>query len=214
MGCFTVLKSKKKRVEHSQSFKSVTCKEHAPTSLPVPQVQTRSLQSAPSSFKTRVKPIPFNNKISNHRTRASSAPCSLDAAEQDALAHIEFEEQEETKGHAGQVKERQSSPQPLPLPAPQATGVLKATGSIKGGNYSGPLVTSGPLPLPRGLRNFSYEEVSAACHHFSSDVCASEGLSSVMYNASFSDDASSSKKFEATVTRLHPSTQVGACCAI
>ncbi|XWS09504.1 hypothetical protein CRYUN_Cryun40dG0090200 [Craigia yunnanensis] len=209
MGCFTVLKSKKKKSEQSVFVKRIAHKEHMPTTLPEPQVQTRSLQSAPPSFRTRVKPIQPNNKATSNRTRALSAPSSLDAAEQDALASVEFEEQEELKSRAGVVKEQRSScPQPLPLPSPHGT-VLKTMGSFKAGNASGPLFASGPLPLPPfgTLRNFAYEEIAAACHHFSSDRCTSEGLSSVMYKASFGDDASSSKKFEATVTRLHPSSQ-------
>ncbi|XVF29709.1 hypothetical protein REPUB_Repub15cG0145600 [Reevesia pubescens] len=211
MGCFTVLKSKKKKSEQSVFVKRIAHDLRMPTPLPEPQVQTRSLQSAPPSFRTRVKPIQPNNKATSNRTRTLSAPSSLDASEQDALASVEFEEQEELKSRVGLVKEqRLSSPQPLPLPSPHGT-VLKTMGSFKTGNASGPLFASGPLPLPPScsgtLRNFSYEEIAAACHHFSSDRFTSEGLSSIMYKASFGDDASSSKKFEATVTRLHPSTQ-------
>ncbi|KAE8698030.1 B3 domain-containing transcription repressor VAL2-like isoform X1 [Hibiscus syriacus] len=205
------MKSKKKKSEQSAFVKPIAHKEHMPTTLPEPKVPTRSLQSAPSSFKTRVKPIQSDNKATSSRARARtlSAPSSLDAAEQDSLAMVEFEEQEELKISAGVAKEqRSSSPQPLPLPSPHSTS-LTTIGSFKAVNASGPQSASGPLPLPPSgtLRNFSYEEISAACHHFSSDRCTSEGLSSVMYMASFGDDASSSKKFEATVTRLHPSTQ-------
>ncbi|KAK4833303.1 hypothetical protein QYF36_002469 [Acer negundo] len=98
--------------------------------------------------------------VTSNRTRALSAPSSLDVAEQDVLASIEYEEQEESKSRVGWMKEQQrsSSPQPLLLPSPQ-------------------------------------------------DRCVSEGLSSVMYKASFGDDASSSKKFDATVTCLNPSAQ-------
>ncbi|TYG55194.1 hypothetical protein ES288_D09G252400v1 [Gossypium darwinii] len=210
MGCFTVLKGKKKKYEQSVFVKPTARKEQMPTTLPEPQVQPRSLQSAPPSFKTRVKPIqPNNNKATSNRTRTLSAPSSLNTAEQDALVSVEFEEQEELKSYVGVAKEQRSpSPQPLPLPSPRSSA-LKTMGSFKAGNATGPLFASGPLPLPPSgtLRNFSYEEISAACHHFSSDRCTSEGLSSVMYKASFGDDSSSSKKFEATVTRLHPSTQ-------
>ncbi|XP_022761401.1 probable serine/threonine-protein kinase PBL1 [Durio zibethinus] len=209
MGCFMVLKCKKKKSEQSVFVKRISHKEHMPTTLPEPQVQIRSLQSAPPSFRTRVKQIQPNNKATSHRSRTVSAPPSLDAAEQDALVAVEFEEQEESKNRVGVVKEqRSSSPQPLPLPSPQGT-MMKTMGSFKAGNASGPLFPSGPLPLPPSgtLRNFAYEEIASACHHFSSDQCTSEGLSSVMYKASFGDDVLSSKKFEATVTRLHPSTQ-------
>ncbi|KAH1089445.1 hypothetical protein J1N35_016702 [Gossypium stocksii] len=209
MGCFAVLKSKKKKFEQSVFVKPTARKEQMPTTLPEPQVQTRTLQSAPPSFKTRVKPIQPNNKATSNRTRTLSAPSSLNTAEQDALVSVEFEEQEELKSYVGVAKEQRSpSPQPLPLPSPRSSA-LKTMGSFKAGNVTGPLFASGPLPLPPSgtLRNFSCEEISAACHHFSSDRCTSEGLSSVMYKASFGDDSSSSKKFEATVTRLHPSTQ-------
>ncbi|KAI4353543.1 hypothetical protein L6164_002486 [Bauhinia variegata] len=210
MGCFTVLKSKKKKSEQSMYTNRVNHKEHVPTVLPEPQTHTRSL-TAPPSFRTRVKPVQPTNKVANSRTRALSAPSTLDAAEQDALASIEYEEQEESKHRTGSMKEqRSSSPQPLPLPSPQGASLLKAAGSFKSVTASGPLYASGPLPLPPTgtLRNFPFEDVAAACYNFSSDRCMSEGLSSTMYKASFGDDASNSKKFEATVTRLHPSTQV------
>ncbi|XP_061370755.1 probable serine/threonine-protein kinase PBL18 [Gastrolobium bilobum] len=210
MGCFTVLKSKKKKSDQIMYRKRVCHNEHVPTVLPEPQAHSRSLQSAPPSFRTRVKSIHPINKVNNNRTRALSAPSALDAAEQDALASVEYEEQEESKQRTGSMKEQRSpSPQPLPLPSPQGSGALKASSSFKSGTASGPLYASGPLPLPPIglLRNFQYEEIAAACHNFSSDRCMSECLSSTIYKASFGDDASSSKKFEATVTRLHPSTQ-------
>lgn len=217
MGCFTVLKSKKKKSEHSAYIKRVNLKEKEPITLPEPKIQTRSLQSAPPSFRTRVKPIHPVSKVTNNRTRALSAPSTLDAAEQEELSSIEYEETKESKYRAAWTKEqlkkeeqRSSSPQPLPLPSPKGPAALKNAGSFKLGTASGPLYASGPLPLPPSgsLRNFSYEEVSNACHNFSSDRCMSEGLSSIIFKASFGDDDSSSKKFEATVTRLHPSTQV------
>ena len=211
MGCFTVLKSKKKKAEQPLYIKRVNPQELTPTTLPEPKIRSRALQSAPPSFRTRVKPVQPVKRIMNSRTRALSAPSSLDAAEQDALASIECEEQEELKSRIGSAKEQRSqSPQPLPLPSPQGVAVLKATGSFKSGNASGPLFASGPLPLPPlgAVRNFGYEEISNACLSFSSERCVSEGLSSTIYRASFGDDTSGSKKLEATVTRLHPSTQV------
>lgn len=218
MGCFTVLKSKKKKTEQTIYVKRVNPQEHSPTALPEPQCQTRSLQSAPPSFKTRVKPVQSSTRVSSSRARALSAPSSLDAAEQDALASTELEEQEEPRSRFGSMKEYNSpSPQPLPLPSPRGTNALKATTSFKMMNSSGPLDMSGPLPLPptshptltaKGtLVNFSYEELASACHNFSPERCMSEGLSSVIYRASFAEDASGSRKLEATVTRLHPFNQ-------
>ncbi|XAR55735.1 Non-specific serine/threonine protein kinase [Bertholletia excelsa] len=217
MGCFTVLRSKKKRSEQTNYFRqnsSVSCQEHSPTMLPEPRVQTRALQSAPPSFKTRVKPLQPTNRVTNSRTRALSDPSSLSAAEHEALLSVECEEREESKNRIGSMKEHQSpSPQPLPLPSPQVhiqgTTVMKTMGSFKSGNPNVPQNASGPLPLPpSGVpRNFSYEEIESACHNFSLDRCMSEGLSSVMYKASFGDDNSGPKKLEATVTRLHPSPQ-------
>ncbi|KAJ6993115.1 hypothetical protein NC653_016296 [Populus alba x Populus x berolinensis] len=210
MGCFTVLKSKKKRPEASVSIKRVNLEEQIPTTLPEPQVQTRSLQSAPPSFRTRVKPVQPEIKVTSNRARALSAPESLDAAEQDPFASSEYEEHEESKNRVGIAKEqRLPGPQPLPLPSPQGGAVLKPMSSFKAVNCSGPLYASGPLPRPPGgtLRNFSYEEILSACRNFSSDRCVSEGLSSIMFWASFGDDASSSKRFEASVTRLHSSSQ-------
>ncbi|XP_015897445.3 probable serine/threonine-protein kinase PBL1 isoform X2 [Ziziphus jujuba] len=206
MGCFTVLKCKKKRSEQNVHIKRVSPTEKTPTTLPEPQIATRSLQSAPPSFRTRVKPIQPVNRVTNCRTRALSAPSSLDAAEQDALSSIEYDEPDESKYRATSTKE-QRPPSPQPLPLPTLGRVLKSTDSFKSGTASGPL--SGPLPLPPSgtLRNYPYEEIASACHHFSSDRCMSEGLSSIIYKASFGDETSSSKKFEATVTRLHPSTQ-------
>lgn len=212
MRCFTVLKSKKKKTEQTVYNKRVNPQELTPTTLPEPKIQSRTLQSAPPSFRTRAKPVQPVKRIMNSRTRALSAPSSLDAAEQDALASIECDEQEELKSRVGLTKEQQwsPSPQPLPLPSPQGAAVLKATGSFKAGTASGPLFASGPLPLPPlvAVRNLGYEEISNACLNFSSERCVSEGLSSIIYRASFGDDASGSKKLEATVTRLHPSTQV------
>ncbi|WCJ27840.1 Protein kinase superfamily protein [Euphorbia peplus] len=210
MGCFTVLKSKKKRPEPSVSIKRVSPKEPSPTILPEPQIPTRSLQSAPPSFRTRVKPVQpdGSSRVTINRARALSAPESLDAAEQDELAVIEYDEHDESRSRAGLARDH-PSPQPLPLP----TAALKPLGSMKFTNGSGPLHASGPLPLPPGvmnsgtLRNYSYDEIISACHNFSTDRCVSEGLSSTIYRASFGDDTSSSKKFEASVTRLHLSSQ-------
>ncbi|KAG5550768.1 hypothetical protein RHGRI_015655 [Rhododendron griersonianum] len=213
MGCFPVLKNKKKKYEQTTYIKHVNAQEHSPTTLPEPHIQTRTLKSAPPSFRTRAKPTQPIHKITNSRTRTLSAPSSLSAAEQDALSAIECEEQQqESKSTIGLGKEHRSpSPQPLPLPSPQtqSSSVLKTMGSFKSATFSGPLNGSGPLPLPPfgTLRYFSYEELSAACHNFSPERCMSEGLSSMIYRASLGDDNSSSKKLEATVTRIQAYTQ-------
>lgn len=219
MRCFSVLKSKKKKSEQFIPKKHVNHKEHGVTTtiLSETRIHTRSLQSAPPSFKTRVKTIQPANKITKNRIRALSAPSTLDAAEQDDMVSIEYEEQEELRHRAGLMKEpRVSTSQPLPLPSPHGGATLKPMSSFKLGTVSGPLhasgplYASGPLPLPPtgSLRNFPFEDIAAACHNFSSDRFMSESLSSTMYKASFGDDVSSSKTFDATVTRLHPSTQV------
>ncbi|KAG5535115.1 hypothetical protein RHGRI_023035 [Rhododendron griersonianum] len=213
MGCFPVLKNKKKKYEQTTYIKHVNAQEHSPTTLPEPHIQTRTLKSAPPSFRTRAKPTQPIHKITNSRTRTLSAPSSLSAAEQDALSAIECEEQQqESKSTIGLGKEHRSpSPQPLPLPSPQtqSSSVLKTMGSFKSATSSGPLNGSGPLPLPPfgTLRYFSYEELSAACHNFSPERCMSEGLSCMIYRASLGDDNSSSKKLEATVTRIQAYTQ-------
>ncbi|KAG9155313.1 hypothetical protein Leryth_021717 [Lithospermum erythrorhizon] len=218
MGCFAVLRGKKKKPNQPVYIKRVNPQEHSPSKLPEPQIQTRSLQSAPPSFKTRVKSVQSEKKVTSSRERTLSAPSTLDAADQDALALNDFDEQEESKHRLGSMKERPSlSPQPLPLPSPQRASVLKTMGSFKTLNSSGHLIAAGPLPLPPSLppalsstgnlRNFSYEEIAAACLNFSPERCMSEGVSSVIYRASFGDETSSLKKLEATVTRLHPSAQ-------
>lgn len=278
MGCFTVLKYKKEKINKIRYTKCVSHIEHVPTALPEPQTHTRSLHSAPPSFRNRVKSTHPINKVTNHRTRTLSAPSALDVATQNTLTTVEFEDQEESRYNVGSLKGQHSSnPLPLPLPSHQGGGELKATGSFKSGIVRGsvygpdvaeqdalasveyeeqeeskhrvglvkdqcstssqplplpsrqgggaalkakvitklgmataPLYVCGPLPLPPTglLRNLPFEEIAAACHNFSSDRCMSECLSSTIYSASFGDDASSAKKFEATVTRLHSSTQV------
>ncbi|KAK9124735.1 hypothetical protein Sjap_014337 [Stephania japonica] len=210
MGCFTVLKSKKKKSERLPPTKLHKPQECTPVELPEPQSQGRSLQSAPPSFRNRTKTVQPVNQTMSSRTRALSAPSSLSAADRDALSSVEYDDHDDSRGRVSLMKEHNSpSPQPLPLPSPQRNPTLKNIGSFKLSNASGPLYPSGPLPLPPlgGLRNFSYEEVSTACQLFSRDRCMSEGLSSIIYRASFGDDVSNSKKLEATVLRLLPSYQ-------
>lgn len=197
MGCFIVLRCKKKIYEHFVGRKPVNVKEKKDTTVPDSRLREPSLQSAPPSFKSRAKPI---QSVNNSRARALSAPSSLHLAEQEAFAVVESLEQDDLKNR-GVI----ANPLPLPLPYPHGSSNFKNAGSFNG---RGPVDTSGPLPLPPlgsgGLRNFSFDEISAACQHFSVDRCVSEGISSAVYKASFGDD---SRKLEATVTRLLPSSQ-------
>ncbi|KAE9610795.1 putative protein kinase RLK-Pelle-RLCK-II family [Lupinus albus] len=136
-----------------------------------------------------------------------------------SLAPVEHKEREESRHLTGLTKEQRSptakeqhstTPQSLPLPLPpRNSGALKATSSVNSGPLSGPLYASGPLPLtPTGpLRNFLYAEIAAACDNFSSNRCMLKCLSSVVYRASFNDDSSGLKNFEATVNLLHSSTK-------
>lgn len=209
MGCFTVLKGKKKK-KSDQYAKKMDIKkmECTSTTLPEPETQGPSLQSAPPSFRNRTKVVQSSSRA-NIRTRALSAPSSLIVADRDALT-MELDDQEEFKGAAAITDGRFSNPLPLPLPSPQHSSVLKNMGSFKMTNANSPIQMSGPLPLPPlgggGLRNFTYEEVSSACQHFSADKCVSGGLSSTVYKATFGDDMAP-KKLEATVTCLLPSSQ-------
>lgn len=204
MGCFAVLKGKKKKYEQYAKKRDIERMEFRSTTLPEPESQEPSLQSAPPSFRNRTKTVQPTSRA-NIRARARSAPSSLVVADRDALS-IELDDSEEFKGHGGTTDQRFSSPLPLPLPSPQGTSILKTTESFKMNNVGNPMQISGPLPLPPlaggGLRNFSYEEISSACQNFSADRCVSEGLSSTVYKATFGDDIASSKKLEATVARL------------
>ncbi|XP_074302935.1 putative serine/threonine-protein kinase PBL18 isoform X2 [Silene latifolia] len=202
MGCFTVLKSRKKKSDQNVHINRVLPQESTPTALPEPQTHNSALQSAPPSFRTRGKPVQLPNKPASYRTRALSAPSSFHGPDRDTSSSVEYEEKEE----------RSPSPQPLPLPSSHGSGVLKPAGSFKSGNASGPLYASGPLPLPPSrpsgtLRNYSYEEITSACHSFSPENCTSETISSTTYKASFSDVSCSSRKVEATVTRFCTTAQ-------
>ncbi|CAL9754414.1 unnamed protein product [Musa acuminata subsp. burmannicoides] len=211
MGCFTVLKCKKKKIRCFGNKKRMIAAETVTCALPEPAQSGPSLQSAPPSFRNRTKSAQSGHRILNSRARALSAPSTLVLADQYALASLEYDDQEECKGRGISVKDQRfSNPLPLPLPSPH-TFSLRNLESFNLNNTSGPIVSSGPLPLPPlgggGLRNFSYEEISAACQNFSVDRCMSEGLSTTIYKATFGDDSMSLKRSEATVTRLLPSCQ-------
>ncbi|PKU78075.1 probable serine/threonine-protein kinase PBL1 [Dendrobium catenatum] len=212
MGCFTVLRGKKKINAYSLSRKLVSVNENISTALPEPEVRGPSLQSAPPSFRGRNKQVQQPNRTINSRARALSAPSSLILVDQYVSPSIELDDQEESKARGEPSKEQRfSKPVPLPLPSPRANCVLKNIGSFKSTASGHHVLNPGPLPLPPiaggGLRNFTYEEIAAACQHFSTDRCVSEGISSTLYKATFGDDSIGSKKLEATVTRLLPSSQ-------
>ncbi|MQL85799.1 hypothetical protein Taro_018323, partial [Colocasia esculenta] len=206
MGCFTVLKSKKKKAQQI-SMKNISVKEKPPAIYPEPERQGRSLQSAPPSFRTRDKSSQSATQVTSNRARVLSAPSSLDKVH---LSLGELNDQEEEKNQGELLKDQGfSNPQPLPLPSPKDASILKNMGSFKLNYQNTPVLTSGPLPLPPfgGLRNFSFKDIATACQNFSVDRRASDSLSSTIYMASFGDDASGARKLEATVTCLLPSSQ-------
>ncbi|PKA60281.1 putative serine/threonine-protein kinase NAK [Apostasia shenzhenica] len=212
MGCFTVLRTKKKKNEHSMSRKQVFDNQNMSAALPEPETSEPSLQSAPPSFRSRTKQVQPASRATNNRARVRSAPSSLIVADRDISASNELDDQEEFKGQSESTKEQRfPNSLPLPLPSPQGANVLKNMGSFKSSNCSYTVSNSGPLPLPPlgggTLRNFTYEEISTACLHFSADRCISEGISSTVFKATFGDESIGSKKLEATVTRLLPSSQ-------
>ncbi|XP_062207280.1 probable serine/threonine-protein kinase PBL1 [Phragmites australis] len=215
MGCFTVLRSKKKKIPFESPLvagkKPADTREITSSRLPEPEVHVPSLQSAPPSFRNRAKISHSKNKVSNSRARVLSAPSTLIVVDPFGFPYPEFKDQNDSRDKEGSAKgHRFSNPLPLPLPSLEGNS-LRNFGSFKASNVSGPLETSGPLPLPPkkcdGLRIFSYEELSSACQWFSSDQCVSETLSSTSYKATFRDDFNGMKTTEATVARLLPSTQ-------
>ncbi|XP_020596796.1 probable serine/threonine-protein kinase PBL1 [Phalaenopsis equestris] len=199
MGCFTIIRGKKKKSQYSRNKKPVSVSENIGTALPDPEACGPCLQSAPPSFRNLTKQVQLSTRATNNRARALSAPSSLIVADQYVSSSIEFDDQEEMKAL------------PLPLPSPKGNSVLKNMDSFKSSKNGGPVSNSGPLPLPPlgggGLRNFTYDEIAAACQHFSADRCVSGGISSTVYKATFGDDSVGSKKLETTVTRLMPSSQ-------
>jgi hypothetical protein len=220
MGCFSVLRPKKRRSIHALNKRPSNSNETPPVRLPEPEPAVPSLQSAPPSFRNRARNS--SQPSFSSRSRTLSAPSSLVLADQYTISPASFYDQDDLKSKIAMKDEhRYSNALPLPLPSPEDSGsppALKNWGSFKTtSNVSGPLVSvpldfSGPLPLPpssgNGLRNFSYEEVSAACQHFSTDRCTSEGINMTMYKATFGDELVATKKIEATVTRVLTSSLV------
>ncbi|WOL16632.1 putative receptor-like protein kinase [Canna indica] len=211
MGCFTVLKYKKKK-NGSSNKKLVNTKESGTCALPESAPGGPSLQSAPPSFRNRTRNSQSSNRILNSRTRALSAPSSLVMVDHYVLSSLEFDNPDEFKGRAVSMKDQRfSNPLPLPLPSPQSTSILNNLGILKLNNDSRSISSFGPLPLPPlgggGLRNFSYEEISSACHSFSVDRFMSEGLSTTVYKATFGEDIMTSKRRDFTVMCLPPSSQ-------
>nr|XP_025607371.2 probable serine/threonine-protein kinase PBL1 [Arachis hypogaea] len=123
-----------------------------------------------------------------------SAPSPGSEAEEDGSASVthEQQQQQQPKREQGSMKDHfPTNPQPVPLPCPPPQ---HASGSSL-------------LSHSASLRYFLYDEIAAACDNFSSDRCVSDThcVLSSSYKASFGDD--SSRKLQATVNRLHPSTQ-------
>ncbi|XP_074558464.1 putative serine/threonine-protein kinase PBL18 [Curcuma longa] len=209
MGCFTILKQNKKKKNWSfASKKAQNLNESTASTLPEPDRDRPSLQSAPPSFRNRTRSAQSINQSLNVRARALSAPSSLVVVDRNVL---EFDDQEECKGRSWLVKDQHfSNPLPLPLPSPRTNSVLKNFSSFKSIQPMGSSNTSGPLPLPqskKALRNFSYDEISTASQHFSPEFCISESSSFTVYNATIGSEMTTSKKIEATVTRLQHSSQ-------
>ncbi|KAG0468145.1 hypothetical protein HPP92_017473 [Vanilla planifolia] len=207
MRCFAILRGKKKKDEVPSSNKSLSVEERIGSPLPEPEFCGPSLKSAPPSFRNRAKPVLPASLPVYGRARALSAPSSLIVTDHDVSSSTEFDEQEESKLRCEAAKEQRfSNPLPLPLPSPRGTSILKNLGSFKSNNGGSPVLSPRTLPLPPlgggGLRNFTYEEIAAACQKFSADRCVSEGISSTVYKATFGDDSVGSKKLEATVIRL------------
>lgn len=209
-----MLKYKKKKSERIVYKKPIDTKETSATMLPEPESHGPSLKSAPPSFRTRSKSMYSTSESTNSRARVLSAPSSLVISDHEAITSMEYDDQEEyNKGRGSSVKDQRfSNPLPLPLPSPQGTSALKIMGSFKRSNSCSPVSPSlsGALPLPPlggGLRNFTFEEISSACQNFSVDRCMSDGMTSTVYKATFGDDIPGSKKLEAMVTRLLPSSQ-------
>ncbi|KAI5006822.1 hypothetical protein ZWY2020_034654, partial [Hordeum vulgare] len=209
MGCFTGLRSKKKKSPLVASKKQGGARDTS-LRLPEPEAHVPSLQSAPPSFRDRAKICQSANKVSYSRARVLSAPSSLILVDQDGLPYAEFDDQDDSRGKGGAIKAHRFSNRCLPLPSPEGSS-LRNFGSFKAINASGPLEVSGPLPLPpkrsEGLKNFSYDEISTACQWFSGDHRVSETLTSTSYKALFRDDFVEPKKMEAIVARLLPSNQ-------
>ncbi|KAF3785001.1 putative receptor-like protein kinase [Nymphaea thermarum] len=184
MGCFMVLKNRKKSSDRSSHLNSIEAVGNPHSTI----------QSVPQSFQNRSKFEAIDN-LHNERTCFFSPPSSLAIHEQDQ------------KRAAGE-KPTICTTHPLPLPSPRG-GSLKQMNSFKSINSSDPIRLSGPLPLPPlgGIRCFSYSEIVAACNNFSPDRCMGDGLSTTTYKASFGDESCASKTFDATVVRLHLSKQ-------
>ncbi|GAU30822.1 hypothetical protein TSUD_267420 [Trifolium subterraneum] len=155
MICFPVFKNLKKKYVKSKSENS-RLNEHLSTTMPQSEA-SRTLHSDPPILRTGMMSNNRINRVTNNRTKVSSAPSALHAAEQKALASIENEEQEMSDMPARIMKEPPHSPipQPLPLPSPQGSSPLGLRMARS------PLYSSG-LALDAaeqdGLETFQYEE--------------------------------------------------------
>ncbi|PNY03940.1 receptor-like protein kinase [Trifolium pratense] len=154
MGCLLSLKNLKKKYE---KFKLENSRHNEHVSTTISQLQaSRTLHSDPTILRTSMSSNNPINRVTNNRTRVSSTPSALDAAEQGALASIEKEEQEMVDVPARIMKEPHSPiPQPLPLPYPKGSSPLGLRMARS------PLCSSGLGPDAAeqdGLETFQYEE--------------------------------------------------------
>ncbi|CAD6236196.1 unnamed protein product [Miscanthus lutarioriparius] len=138
MGCFTVLRSKKKKIPFDNplvpSNKSVDARESTSSRLPEPEVHVPSLQSAPPSFRNRTKISQSSHKVSNSRARVLSAPSTLIVVDQFGFPFAEYRDQDDSRDKEGSTKgPRFSNPLPLPLPSPEGHS-FRNSGSFKASN--------------------------------------------------------------------------------
>lgn len=149
MGCFMSQKNRRKQTETSVA-KPVNLFDNKPVLLPEPaggsgieshetQNHSGDHQSAPSSFRSKVRRVQHVNwLINNNRPRALSAPSSFSRTEQDSqkeiYAKLDYEE------------EKSQRISPPSFSTKQALSVLESVQPSKSSSLSGPVSPmSGPL---------------------------------------------------------------------